>query len=628
MSQGRQPADSIRPGDGTIEEPLPLQVVSLEASADGIVTVRVVSPAPSTLTIDDTNLTVSIDGAPADAMVRPVDVESLGVTLVIDTSQSMAGPALDAAKSAAGDFVGALPADAPISIVSFGQTAEIQQAPSINRTASMEAIESLQARGETSLYDGIATALALGGGTDRRVLVVLSDGGDTASTTTLAEAGDALAGSGAEMVAIALATGESNSAVLEQLASTVGGSVVSTDDPAALRTIYGDLAAGLSSEYEVQVDVGDRPWVTVDLTVTEPSTGRAHEWREQIVLQTAAPGQATTAVEQPPPSIEAVGAAPALAGAGLLWTGAFLSVAALYVVGAAALAMRSGESRSSFSRAGSPNDSHIRVFRDLRSGASLVVEGVLADSDTRADLAARLEQAGLRLRTGEYIIVTGLLLVVGAIVGSVIWNVFAGLLAGAVAAMLPRLVLQFLIRRRRQAFAGQLPDLLSALSNTLKVGYSLPQAINSVADDTAEPARSELKRALLEARVGGNIAESLRSAAVRTGSTDLEWVVDAVEINATVGGDLVDVLERVAETIRSRTRMKAQVNALTAEARMSALVLFLLPPGLGVIILMLNPEYFEGIWDGPGGYVLVVLASFLLGMGGMWLKRMISAVAP
>lgn len=258
----------------------------------------------------------------------------------------------------------------------------------------------------------------------------------------------------------------------------------------------------------------------------------------------------------------------------------------------------------------------------------MVVEGVLVDSDTRADLAARLEQGGLRLRTGEFVIATVALLVAGAVAGSLVWSLWIGGLTGALGAALPRLVLQFAIGRRRRAFAGQLPDLLSALSNTLRVGYSLPQAINSVADDAPEPAQSELKRALLEARVGGDIVESLRTVADRTGSRDLEWVVDAVEINATVGGDLVDVLERVAETIRSRTRMKAQVNALTAEARMSALVLFLLPPGLGLVILLLNPAYFEGIWDGPGGYLLIGVGSTLLGAGGAWLRRMISAVAP
>ena len=115
---------------------------------------------------------------------------------------------------------------------------------------------------------------------------------------------------------------------------------------------------------------------------------------------------------------------------------------------------------------------------------------------------------------------------------------------------------------------------------------------------------------------------------VRLASKDMTWVVDAIEINQSVGGDLVEVLESVGTTIRERITLRAQVSALAAEGKMSASVLFALPPGLLVIISIVNPSYFEGLSDKPLAWGLVVGEVLLLGLGGMWLWKMVKAVTP
>lgn len=155
----------------------------------------------------------------------------------------------------------------------------------------------------------------------------------------------------------------------------------------------------------------------------------------------------------------------------------------------------------------------------------------------------------------------------------------------------------------------------------------MPQAVTATAKELEEPSYSEIQRVIVETRVGGDLVVSIRSLAVRTSSTDMNWVADAIEINMAVGGDLVEVLESVSKTIRSRVQLAAQVDALTAEGKMSAGILMALPPGLVVLILIMNPEYFKGIWSSSLAYILAGICAFLLVGGGMWLRKMVNAVS-
>ena len=210
-------------------------------------------------------------------------------------------------------------------------------------------------------------------------------------------------------------------------------------------------------------------------------------------------------------------------------------------------------------------------------------------------------------------------------IGFVWRGAFGSMIGVAVAAVVPRVVIDQRFRRRKAAFEDGLPDVLSSIANVLRVGYSMNVGLGTVAKEYEDPISSELTRALNESRVSGSLTDSLRGVAERMDSVDLRWVVDAIEINASVGGDLVEVLENVAATIRARARLNAQVSALTAEARMSALVLFVLPPGLGIFIGLTNPQYFDGIWGTEMTYWMIGLVTVMLGAGGLWIRNMINA---
>jgi tight adherence protein B len=176
--------------------------------------------------------------------------------------------------------------------------------------------------------------------------------------------------------------------------------------------------------------------------------------------------------------------------------------------------------------------------------------------------------------------------------------------------------------RRSKAFAEGLPETLGLLAGSLRGGTSLLQAIQTVADEADEPTASEFQRILTESRLGRDVGVSFRDVAKRMDSPDFEWVVTAIEIHREVGGDLAGILDRVSATIRARNRVRGQVAALSAEGKLSGLVLFVLPPGMVGMIALINRAYLDEMIGSGEGQVMLALATLLLLLGGVWLKRL------
>jgi tight adherence protein B len=177
--------------------------------------------------------------------------------------------------------------------------------------------------------------------------------------------------------------------------------------------------------------------------------------------------------------------------------------------------------------------------------------------------------------------------------------------------------------KRTAAFADQLPSTLQTLVASLRAGYSLPQALESVVQTGFSPTSSEFERMLSEVRVGRPLPAALRNLGDRMSSPDFDWVVIALEINEEVGGNLSEVLETVEQTIRERESLRRNVRALSAEGRVSALIIFLLPfITLGVIALG-NPGYVSIFYTERVGIIMASIAAGLMTVGGLWLRKMI-----
>jgi tight adherence protein B len=242
---------------------------------------------------------------------------------------------------------------------------------------------------------------------------------------------------------------------------------------------------------------------------------------------------------------------------------------------------------------------------------------------TRAEGA--LERANLPLRAGEALFFYVGIVVAVTLLG-LIWqrNLIAGLILGVLGAILPVMIVNTIAKRRRKKFMGQLPDTLSLLSGTLRAGYSLMQGVEAVSQEVDEPMGLELRRVITESRLGRPLEESLEASADRMDSPDFAWAVMAIGIQREVGGNLAELLMTVADTMVHRERLRRDVASLTAEGRISAYVLAGLPPGLGMIMYVLNPEYVSVLWSDGLGIGMVITATISMLIGFFWMKKIIT----
>ncbi len=182
--------------------------------------------------------------------------------------------------------------------------------------------------------------------------------------------------------------------------------------------------------------------------------------------------------------------------------------------------------------------------------------------------------------------------------GSRCWaGLLLGLLAAVAVPLGAKLFVRFKTSRRQSAFADQLDDSLQLMASSLRAGHSIMRAMDAVSQEAASPTSEEFARLVNETRVGRDLAEALDEIAERTASDDFAWVAQAIAIHREVGGNLAEVLDAVGHTIRERNAIRRQVKALSAEGKLSAIVLMALPFGIVAFISMTNPSYLAGFTE-------------------------------
>jgi tight adherence protein B len=603
------------------QEPAAIDIASVDATAYPSVTAVVTTPAGLDGTDHPASAFAVLEGGePVDAAVEQVPTSNLEIVLVLDTSGSMEGAPLAAAKDAAVGFLEALPPEVGVGIVGFGPAPALLAAPTNDRAALAATVADLEVAGETALYDAVVHASQqFTAGTTDRVVVLLSDGGDTASAATLPEAESAA--TGVTLNVIDLVTPESNRAALDQLAAAGHGTVSSATDPAALGGLYETAARAIVNRYRITYQSSGHG--EVELTV-RLDTG------DGIVEDTAA--VTLPDAPAPPPDEQAAGSTGArvagraeapdvgLSRTALLVGGAAVFLA-LLILGLVAMPAdprgRLTRARLSTTQAVADRPSPAQITQRLSAAADEFLER----RGRRQTLAVLLEVAGISLRTGEFVVLVVAATVVSTLGGLALGGALAMLLGLVIVPLGARALVRILADRRRTAFADALPDNLQLLTGTLRSGYGLLQALDTLAREAPEPAGGEFRRVLLEVRVGRDPGDALRALAVRMQSEDFEWVIGAIEINREVGGDLATIMDNVAETIRERQRLHRQMRALTAEGRISGYVLTALPVLLALALIVLNPEYIGRLGSGPG-LVMVGVGVVMLTVGWIWIRRL------
>ncbi|MDR7866088.1 MAG: type II secretion system F family protein [Sporomusaceae bacterium] len=241
-------------------------------------------------------------------------------------------------------------------------------------------------------------------------------------------------------------------------------------------------------------------------------------------------------------------------------------------------------------------------------------------------LEHKLIQAGLPLKGAEFMVIcvgtmaagaAGLFLVSGG-------KTVMALTGVAIGYMLPVLILRVKAARRVRLFNNQLGDTLIMVANSLRTGYSFLQAVEMVSREMAPPISVEFARLLKEMSLGVTTEEALANMGERLASDDLDLVITAVLIQRQLGGNLAEVLDNIAGTIRARIKLKGEIRTLTAQGRISGLIIGVLPFALAVFIFLVNPGYMNTLFTHPIGKMMLAAALVSQVIGLLLVRKIVN----
>jgi tight adherence protein B len=240
-------------------------------------------------------------------------------------------------------------------------------------------------------------------------------------------------------------------------------------------------------------------------------------------------------------------------------------------------------------------------------------------------LGEHLVRANLKLRPSEFVMIQFGFLVGGALISLLRFGFGPQFVISAMFAyLLPMRYVKFRQGRRLKALNRQLPDSLSLLSNALKAGLSLPQAMETLSRNTIAPISDELGRVIREMNIGSPTERALLNMVRRVGSEDLDLIVTAITIQASVGGNLARILDSISHTIRQRVQIKGQISAMTAQARASGWVITLLPVAVATILYFITPTYFRPMFSDGTGIGLLFVAGLSVLVGNLFIRRIVN----
>nr|WP_239559087.1 type II secretion system F family protein [Sporohalobacter salinus] len=242
-----------------------------------------------------------------------------------------------------------------------------------------------------------------------------------------------------------------------------------------------------------------------------------------------------------------------------------------------------------------------------------------------ASLEDELQKTNLPLKVSEFIIIALISCFSLGLVGILISNnLIVIILLFLLGLISPYLYLKYSQKKRLDKFNEQIIDSLTIISNSLKAGYSFFQAIEMVAKEMSAPISEEFTRVLKEMNLGASPQEALTSLTERIESEDLDLVITAVLIQRQVGGNLSEILDSISDTIRERIKIKGEIQTLTAQGKMSGIIIALLPISLGGLLFLINPEYMSPFFKHPLGRAMIIIGIISQILGAALIKKIIN----
>lgn len=627
-------ADEIQVGISDVE--------SVGTSVTGVLTFR----SAGVVEVEAGSLTAAIDDQAMTATVQKSTHLQRSALVVIDTSGSMGATGMATVRSATRAYLKEAPEDVRIGVVTFSDTAGVDLAPTRDRAAVQRVVDGLVSRGDTSLYAAVAAGIKALGSDGDRSMVLLSDGADTISRnrqTALAKTTADLRAAGIRVDVVRFKTNDPDaSSALKGFAAASGGSVIAADNAEAVGAAFQTAARALKSQAQFNITTTGPIYGTHTIRLSGLAGSERFSVRQTVDFSRA-PAVGPPASGQPPAESVDTPLSP-LPGFALKVPKSTspLPWIAAGTIGVALFLFVFGFLNPSFvtrreHRLAAIDDYVAPARRSSRSEgktqAAPISEQIVGFGERAmkgrksADRTLELiNRADLPLRVGEWFVLSIVAVIVGVALGMVVLSgspfvgAFLGMVLGAV---LPQVVLRLLASRRASAFERVLPQALLLVSTSLKSGFGLPQALDAVARDAAEPVAKEFSRALAETRIGTDIADTLERVAERMGSDAMRMAVMSIRIQREVGGNLAETLETTAKTLRERESLYRQVRALSAEGRLSAYILIALPFGLFFYMLLINPSYIRLLWTTLPGIAMTIGASILLVIGIFWMRKVV-----
>jgi len=593
-----------------------LSLRGIDTSSYPTVRVTVVAPvaataAPPTLT-ENGNAVVGLQATNL--------ASTKSVVVAIDRSRSMAGAKLADALDAARAFLHTKSPTDRVSVVAFGSKAVQLTTFSQSTADADDALRLLKvdtANG-TALYDALQlSASSLRSQVGRaRVVVLLTDGKDFGSQTSLQTALTTAHDTGTLVYPIAVGGDSATVAPLRQMARETGGSFKAAASSSSLHAVYSSIASELKRTWRVEYVTAARPGDKLHLRVLLNPEGAAST--DVTIPGSSAPGPAGDAL--PSPLYSSIG--------GLLLT----MLVAFLVLTACGFLFATAKGSWVKTRL-APHVEGSRKARKREKGQRLAAfaglfratEDAFGHRRVWRHLQRKLERADLPLRTVEFAY-----LIVGCGFALALFAAVSGrpslqiLIALAVGGAIPYFFVSLKAKKRMNAFDDQLPDLLVTLAASLKAGHSFKHGIQTIVDEGHEPASKELGRVITDTRLGRPMDEALAETAERIGSKNFSFVITAVTIQRQVGGSLAGLFDMVADTVRQRQQFARKIKGLTAMGRASAYVLVGLPFFIAAALTLLNPSYMAPLYNTSTGHTLIIGGLVMMAFGSLILKKLVS----
>lgn len=594
---------------------------------------------PKSVVVTADGMTLKANAKAADAAVDPKATPVREAMLVLDTSGSMQGDGIAAARSAALAYAKQLPADVKLGLVTFSQRATVLLSPTTDRKALSAAVAKVQAGGSTALYDGVikaANAMRHAPVDADKRLLILSDGDDTASKNGLPDAIGALNDADVTADAVAFRL-PGDPAALQAIAAGAHGSVTPVARAGDIAGAFTAAAKAFRQQLLVTVTVPKALALQQATVHVSANAGSASVTAKAMVDMPASGAGLPVG-----PGASGEGETPTAQTTGELWLIVAVCFGCLLILLLIALFVPVMNAARAKKQArllethryrvvgvvGTPGFAPVAAESPTQTAFAQrtlsLVDRTVRARGKRELLVGELERAGMRIRPEEWAVIQGAAVLVTAVVFLLVSrNFFAFILGGVIGWLAVRTFIKTKISRRQQAFMSQLPDTLQLLASSLRTGFSLNQALSGVVREGTEPTASEFARALTEVRLGSDLERAMDDVAIRVKCDDLSWVVMAVRISREVGGNLAETLSNTVQTMRQRAELRGQVRILSAEGRISARILTALPFIVAAALALFRPGYLTPLWTTGPGIALLVIGSTLLIAGSFWLRRIV-----